>query len=50
MKKYSRRERNRARDIMHKITTTIARELVSLKHGAILNLRNIEERILNRKA
>jgi len=49
MEKYSKRERNRARDIMHKITTTIARELVSLNHGAILeDLRYIKERILNR--
>ena len=48
MQKYSKRERNRARDIMHKITTTIARELVSIKHGAILeDLRNIKDRILN---
>ncbi len=48
MQKYSKRERNRARDLMHKITTTIARELISVKHGAILeDLRNIKDRILN---
>ena len=48
MEKYSKRERNRARDLMHKITATIARELVSIKHGAILeDLRRIKERILN---
>ena len=48
MQKYSKRERNRARDLMHKITTTIVRELVSIKHGAILeNLKNIKDRILN---
>ena len=48
MQKYSKRERNRARDLMHKITTTIVRELVSIKHGAILeDLRNIKDRILN---
>jgi len=33
---------------MHKITITIAKELVSIKHGVILeNLRNIKDRILN---
>jgi len=49
MQKYSKRERNRVKDIMHKITTTIAREIASLKHGAILeDLRYIKERILNR--
>lgn len=48
MEKYSKRERNRAMDIMHKITTTIARELASTKCGAILeNLKNIKDRILN---
>ncbi|ADB57539.1 RNA-guided endonuclease InsQ/TnpB family protein [Archaeoglobus profundus] len=48
MQKYSKRERNRVRDIMHKITTTIARELVSIKHGAILeDLKNIKDGILN---
>ncbi|RLI75633.1 transposase [Archaeoglobales archaeon] len=48
MEKYSKRERNRATDIMHKITTTIARELASTKCGAILeNLKNIKDRILN---
>jgi len=49
MQKYSRRERNRARDIMHKITTKIARELALIKHGAILeDLKNIKGRILKR--
>lgn len=48
VQKYSKRERNRSRDLMHKITTTVARELASIKHGAILeDLRNIKERILN---
>ena len=33
---------------MHKITATIARELVSIKHGVILeDLRNIKDRILD---
>ena len=48
MQKYSKREKNRTRDLMHKITTTIVRELASLKHGAILeDLRYIKDRILN---
>lgn len=48
MRKYSKREKNRAMDIMHKVTTTIARELASIKSGAILeDLRNIKDRILN---
>jgi len=48
MRKYSKREKNRARDLMHKITATIARELVSIKHGVILeDLRNIKDRILD---
>ncbi len=48
MQKYSKRERNRAMDLMHKVTTTIARELISVKHGAILeDLRNVKDRILN---
>jgi len=48
MQKYSKREKNRAMDVMHKVTTTIARELASTKNGAILeDLRYIKERILN---
>ncbi len=48
MEKYSKRERNRAMDLMHKITTTIVRELVSIKHGVILeDLKDIKDRILN---
>ena len=48
MEKYSKRERNRVKDFMHKLTTTIARKLASLKCGAILeDLRNIKDRILN---
>jgi len=48
MKKYSKREKNRAKDLMHKITATIVRELVSIKHGAILeDLKNIKDRILD---
>jgi len=48
MKKYSKREKNRVMDIMHKITTTIVRELISIRNGAILeNLKNFKDRILN---
>ncbi|ADI32337.1 RNA-guided endonuclease InsQ/TnpB family protein [Staphylothermus hellenicus] len=49
MEKYSRREWNRARDIMHKLTTGIARMLTSLNHGVILeDLKNIKERTLRK--
>jgi len=48
LRKYSGRERNRARDFMHKLTTSIARELRELGSGAILeDLRNIKSRVLN---
>lgn len=48
LKKYARRERNRARDFLHKLTTTIARELKRAESGAILeDLRNIKSRILD---
>ncbi|MEM2168958.1 MAG: transposase, partial [Candidatus Bathyarchaeia archaeon] len=48
LKKYSRRERNRAKDFMHKLTTQIARELKEKNCGAILeNLKGIKRRILN---
>ncbi|MEM3833607.1 MAG: IS200/IS605 family accessory protein TnpB-related protein [Thermoprotei archaeon] len=40
--------RNRIRDIMHKLTSTIAKELKEKQSGAILeNLKNIKNRILN---
>ena len=49
MKKYSRRERNRVRDFIHKLTTEIARELSKLESGAILeNLKNIKNRVLHK--
>ena len=49
MRKYSKREKNRAKDLMHKITTTIVRELASAKCGVILeDLKNIKDKILNR--
>ena len=48
MQKYSKRERNRAKDFMHKLTTKIARELSEMGCGAILeDLKNIKGRILN---
>ncbi len=49
LEKYSRRERNRARDFLQKLTTKIARELQEKKLGAILeNLKGIKERTLNK--
>jgi len=49
MEKYSRRERNRAEDFMHKSTTEIAKELSEKGSGAILgNLKNIKGRVLRR--
>ncbi|MEM1587043.1 MAG: transposase, partial [Candidatus Bathyarchaeia archaeon] len=48
LKKYSKREKNRAKDFMHKLTTQIARELKEKNCGAILeNLKGIKRRILN---
>jgi len=51
MEKYSKREKDRSRDIMQKLTTMIARELAELGIGAILeDLKDIKKRILrNRK-
>ncbi len=47
MKKYLKREKNRTRDLMHKITV-IARELISIRSRAILeDFRNTKDRILN---
>jgi len=49
MAKYSKRERNRANDLLHKLTTTIVRELTSLNYGIILeNLKGIKERTTKR--
>ncbi|MCD6154995.1 MAG: IS200/IS605 family accessory protein TnpB-related protein [Candidatus Verstraetearchaeota archaeon] len=43
------RERNRARDFMHKLTTKIARMLVEIKNGAILeDLKGIKGRTLSK--
>ncbi|MEM0080116.1 MAG: transposase [Nitrososphaerota archaeon] len=48
LKKYSRREKNRVKDFMHKLTTQIVRELKEKNCGAILeNLKDIKRRILN---
>ncbi|MEM3833178.1 MAG: transposase [Thermoprotei archaeon] len=48
LKKYSKREKNRAKDFMHKLTTQVAGELKEKNCGAILeNLKGIKGRILN---
>ncbi|MEM4001440.1 MAG: transposase [Saccharolobus sp.] len=48
LEKYSRREKNRAKDFMHKLTTQIAKELKKKNCGAILeNLKDVKRRILN---
>ncbi|MEM3833049.1 MAG: transposase [Thermoprotei archaeon] len=48
LKKYSKREKNRAKDFMHKLTTQVAGELKERNCGAILeNLKGIKGRILN---
>jgi len=47
MKKYSKREKNRAKDFMHKLTTKIANDLSKNGSGAVLeNLKNIKGRVL----
>ena len=48
MRKYSRRERDRDRDFMHKLTARIAGELEELRSGAILeDLKGVKARVLN---
>ena len=48
LRKYSGREKNRAQDFMHKLTTKIARELERTKSGAIMErLKGIKYRVLN---
>lgn len=48
MKKYSRRERNRVKDFMHKLTTEIVRGLRESNSGAIMEeLNGIKYRVLN---
>ncbi|MEM0262596.1 MAG: transposase, partial [Nitrososphaerota archaeon] len=48
LEKYSRRENNRVKDFMHKLTTQIAEELKEKNCGAILeDLKDIKRRILN---
>ena len=47
--KYSGRERNRARDSIHKLTTKIAEKLSKSRSGAIMErLKGIKRNILNR--
>ncbi|MEM3833265.1 MAG: transposase [Thermoprotei archaeon] len=49
LEKYSKREENRAKDFMHKLTTQVAGELKEKNCGAILeNLKGIKGRILNK--
>ena len=49
MQKYSKREKNRARDFMHKLTAGIVEKLSEIKSGAIFeNLKDIKGRILNK--
>ena len=48
MRKYSRRERNRARGFMQKLMTEIARKLKESSSGAIMErLKGIKRRVLN---
>ncbi|PUA32662.1 MAG: transposase, partial [Candidatus Terraquivivens tikiterensis] len=48
LEKYARREKNRARDFLHKLTTSIARKLKELGSGAILeDINDIKGRVLN---
>ncbi len=51
LKKYSKREMNRAKDFLHKFTTKLAKELREKNCGAILeDLRGIKDRVLNRSS
>ncbi|MEM3576473.1 MAG: transposase [Thermoproteota archaeon] len=48
LEKYSKREENRAKDFMHKLTTSIAEELKEKNCGAIMErLKSVKYRILN---
>ncbi|MEM3832431.1 MAG: transposase [Thermoprotei archaeon] len=48
LEKYSKREKNRAKDFMHKLTTQVAGKLKEKNCGAILeNLKGVKGRILN---
>jgi len=48
LRRYSGREKNRAKDFMHKLTTAIARELERTKSGAIMErLKGLKYRVLN---
>ena len=47
--KYLRREKNRARDFMHKLTNKIVRKLKEVESGIILeDLKGIKHRVLNK--
>ncbi|MEM3832987.1 MAG: transposase [Thermoprotei archaeon] len=49
LEKYPKREKNRAKDFMHKLTTQVAGELKERNCGAILeNLKGVKRRILNK--
>ncbi|MEM3575819.1 MAG: IS200/IS605 family accessory protein TnpB-related protein, partial [Thermoproteota archaeon] len=49
LEKYSKREKNRAKDFMHKLTTATVRELKEVRSGAILeDLKNIKEKVLRK--
>ncbi|MEM3258721.1 MAG: transposase, partial [Thermoproteota archaeon] len=49
LEKYSKREENRAKDFMHKLTTATVRELKEVRSGAILeDLKNIKEKVLRK--
>ncbi|MEM3790555.1 MAG: transposase [Thermoproteota archaeon] len=49
LEKYSKREENRAKDFMHKLTTATVRELKEIRSGAILeDLKNIKEKVLRK--
>jgi putative transposase len=48
MRKYSRRERNRAKDFMHKLTTEVAGRLKESSSGAVMErLKGIKNNVLN---
>jgi putative transposase len=48
LQKYSMRERNRAKDFMHKLTAEIARELRESSSGAVMErLKGIKHNVLN---
>jgi len=49
LQRYSRREKNRARDFLHRLTTEIAKKLSEVNSGAIMErLKGIKQNVLNR--